>query len=162
MVQLTLRATSGDFITQYSDNEHYRLIDRELIRWNKLDRTLQQVAAFVGRNWMLIDRRDATYYLIDVSSILRQGTAFRPDVIVLDQNHCEWTIVAAEPVITLGSSVKLVVEVVSTNWQNDYAGRWEDYAVECTWVVDRGLLALAGENILWNLTTITICALVEI
>jgi len=34
-----------------------------------------------------------------------------------------------QAVITLGTSIKLVVEVVSTNWQNDYTRKVEDYAV---------------------------------
>jgi Uma2 family endonuclease len=31
--------------------------------------------------------------------------------------------------VTLGSSVKFVAEVVSSNWQNDYSRKVEDYAV---------------------------------
>jgi Uma2 family endonuclease len=31
--------------------------------------------------------------------------------------------------LTLGSSIKFVAEVVSSNWQNDYARKVEDYAV---------------------------------
>jgi len=50
-----------------------------------------------------------------------------------------------EPVITLGTSVKLVVEVVSTNWQNDYARKVEDYStidIPEYWIVD--YLGLGG------------------
>jgi Uma2 family endonuclease len=32
-------------------------------------------------------------------------------------------------IVTLGSSVKFVAEVVSSNWQNDYSRKVEDYAV---------------------------------
>ena len=41
--------------------------------------------------------------------------------------------------ITLGTSIKLVIEVVSTNWQNDYARKVEDYAKNGIleyWIVD--------------------------
>lgn len=50
------------------------------------------------------------------------ATARRPDIVVLDE-----TVIASEPlwekepVITLGRSIKLIVEVVSTNWETDYA-----------------------------------------
>ena len=48
-----------------------------------------------------------------------------------------------EPVITLGRSIKLVVEVVSTNWETDYARKVEEYAIlgiSEYWIVDyRGL-----------------------
>ncbi len=47
------------------------------------------------------------------------------------------------PVITLGRSVRLVVEVVSTNWETDYARKVEEYAllgIPEYWIVDfRGL-----------------------
>ncbi len=39
----------------------------------------------------------------------------------------------------LGSSIRLVVEVVSTNWQNNYARKVVDYALLGTaeyWIVD--------------------------
>jgi Uma2 family endonuclease len=44
-----------------------------------------------------------------------------------------------EPVITLGRSIKLVVEVVSTNWETDYARKVEEYAllgIPEYWIVD--------------------------
>ena len=48
-----------------------------------------------------------------------------------------------EPVITLGRSIKLVVEVVSSNWESDYARKVEEYAllgIPEYWIVDyRGL-----------------------
>jgi Uma2 family endonuclease len=34
-----------------------------------------------------------------------------------------------QPVITPGKSIKLMAEVVSTHWQNDYARKVEDYAL---------------------------------
>ena len=52
-----------------------------------------------------------------------------------------------EPVITLGRSLKLVVEVVSTNWETDYARKVEEYAllgIPEYWIVDyRGLGGIA-------------------
>lgn len=76
------------------------------------------------------------------------NSAFRPDVVILDQtvlgNEPLWK---AEPVITLGKSVKLVVEVVSTNWQNDYARKVEDYealGIPEYWIAD--YLELGGKR----------------
>jgi Uma2 family endonuclease len=57
-------------------------------------------------------------------------TAFRPDVAVIDE-----IALAAEPlwpeqsILTNGNSIKFVAEVVSSNWQNDYARKFEDYAI---------------------------------
>lgn len=71
-------------------------------------------------------------------------TARRPDGVVLDElalgDEPRWE---REPVIVLGASVKLVVEVVSTNWETDYARKVEEYAllgIPEYWIVDyRGL-----------------------
>lgn len=49
-------------------------------------------------------------------------TAFRPDVVVSDCNELNAELLWSDQLIlTLGSSIKFVAEVVSSNWQNDYA-----------------------------------------
>jgi Uma2 family endonuclease len=62
--------------------------------------------------------------------LLAGGTGFRPDVIVLDRDALSkeplWS---SQPVVTLGSTIKFVAEVVSSNWQNDYARKFKDYAL---------------------------------
>jgi Uma2 family endonuclease len=69
-----------------------------------------------------------------------------------------------EPVITLGRSIKLVVEVVSTNWETDYARKLEEYAflgIPEYWIVDyRGLggIAFIGKP---KQPTFTVCQLVD-
>jgi Uma2 family endonuclease len=48
-----------------------------------------------------------------------------------------------EPIITSGRAIQLIAEVVSTNWQDDYARKIDEYAlleVPEYWIVDyRGL-----------------------
>ena len=68
------------------------------------------------------------------------ATALRPDVIVLDEAALKaeplWQ---REPIITSGIPIRLVVEVVSTNWQDDYARKLEEYAllqIAEYWIVD--------------------------
>ena len=51
-------------------------------------------------------------------------------------NEPRW---AAKSIITMGSSVRLAVEVVSTNWQNDYLTKLRDYeemGIFEYWIVD--------------------------
>ncbi|MBD2042955.1 Uma2 family endonuclease [Microcoleus sp. FACHB-672] len=158
---------SDEFIKRYGDDERYELIDGELINMEPTG-LHEQVAAMIGRKLNVeIDRQNAAYFIPYrcLIRLLGTETAFRPDVIVLAQsqmvNEPLWK---QEPIITLGASIKLVVEVVSTNWQNDYARKVEDYAILGVpeyWIVD--YLGVGGREYIGKpkQPTITICTLVE-
>jgi Uma2 family endonuclease len=52
-----------------------------------------------------------------------------------------------ESIITQGSSIKLAIEVVSTNWQDDYAIKqiaYQSLGIQEYWIVD--YLGLGGRN----------------
>ncbi|MEG4421399.1 Uma2 family endonuclease [Microcoleus sp. LAD1_D5] len=74
---------------------------------------------------------------------------YDPDVIVLDKqaveaNESRWE---RESVITQENSVRLVIEVVSTNWRDDYAHKMIDYealGIPEYWIVD--YLGLGGSR----------------
>lgn len=134
--------TFEQFLGQYGDDDRYELIDGELF---DLEPTglHKEVAAFIARKLNVqIDALDLPYFIPQRCLIKPLGnwTGFRPDLVVLDrQNLQKEPLWQREPVITLGQSVKLVVEVVSSNWQNDYARKAEDYAVLGIpeyWIVD--------------------------
>jgi len=159
--------TVNEFITQYGDSDRYELIDGELIDMEPTG-PHEQVSSLVGRKLNVeIDRQDLPYFIPHrcLIRLLGTNTAFRPDVIVLDQtqliNEPLWQ---QEPVITSGSSIKLIAEVVSTNWQNDYARKVEDYALLAVpeyWIVD--YLGIGGREYIGKpkQPTVTICTLVE-
>ena len=168
MVQSPLKLiTANEFIIQYGDNECYELIDGELIEMEPTG-LHEQVSSLIGRKLNVeIDHQDLPYFIPHrcLIKLLGTNTAFRPDVIVLDQtqliNEPLWQ---KEPVITSGKSIKLIAEVVSTNWQNDYARKVEDYALLAVpeyWIVD--YLGIGGREYIGKikLPTITICTLVE-
>ncbi|ALB41578.1 MULTISPECIES: Uma2 family endonuclease [unclassified Anabaena] len=168
MVQSPLKLiTANEFITQYGDSDRYELIDGELIEMEPTG-PHEQVSSLIGRKLNVeIDHQDLPYFIPHrcLIKLLGTNTAFRPDVIVLDQtqliNEPLWQ---KEPVITSGKSIKLIAEVVSTNWQNDYARKVEDYALLAVpeyWIVD--YLGIGGREYIGKikLPTITICTLVE-
>ncbi len=159
MVQFAPKLLSVDeFIKHYGDSDRYELIDGELIEMEPTG-PHEQVCAFIGRKLNVeIDRQEASYFIPHrcLIKLLGTDTAFRPDVIVLDQtqlaNEPLWQ---QEPVITSGNSIKLIAEVVSTNWQNDYAL----LGVAEYWIVD--YLGIGGREYIGKpkQPTITICTL---
>ncbi|KYC38788.1 hypothetical protein WA1_34870 [Scytonema hofmannii PCC 7110] len=158
--------TVDEFINHYGDSDRYELIDGELIDMEPTG-PHEQVLAFIGRKLNVeIDRQDLPYFIPHrcLFKLLGTETAFRPDVIVLDRtrlsNEPLWQ---QEPVITSGNSVKLIAEIVSTNWQNDYARKVEDYAllgIPEYWIVD--YLGIGGREYIGKSKqpTVTICTLV--
>ncbi len=130
------------FIANYGDDEQYELIDGELIEMEPTG-PHEQVSAFASRKLNAqIDRYDLPYFIPQRCLIrpMESISAFRPDLVVLDERELQheprWQ---REPVITLGTTVKLAIEVVSTNWQNDYARKYEDYetfGIPEFWIVD--------------------------
>lgn len=136
------------FLADYLEDDRYELIDEELI---DLEPTglHEQVSGLINRKLNVeIDRHHLPWFIPMKCLIKPLGinTAFRPDLVILDRTMLEqeplWR---NEPVITLGSSVKMVVEVVSGNWQNDYARKVEEYealGIPEYWIVD--YLGLGG------------------
>jgi Uma2 family endonuclease len=93
-------------------------------------------------------------------------SGYDPNVIILDQqavavNEPRWE---RESVITQGDSVKLVVEVVSTNWRDDYGYKMIDYealGIFEYWMVD--YLGLGGKRYIGSpkRPTLSVCQLVD-
>ncbi|RUR72481.1 Uma2 family endonuclease [Chlorogloeopsis fritschii PCC 9212] len=160
--------TFQEFIAQYGDNTRYELIDGELRDMEPTGPHEAVAGSIAGRIYVEIFSSNFNW-LIPKTCLLKppaaEATALRPDVIVLDQAELSkeplWQ---KEPIICNGSTIKLVAEVVSTNWQDDYARKVEEYAflnIPEYWIVDlRGLdsLQFIGNP---KQPTITICQLVN-
>ena len=114
-----------------------------------------EIAGFVILELSLDIRRLHLPWSIPKECVLkgdRTESGYEPDVIVLDRqqviNEPRW---AAESIITMGSSVRLAVEVVSTNWQTDYLTKLRDYeemGIFEYWIVD--YLGLGGRRYVGN------------
>lgn len=161
----SLSLSFDDFLAQYGDDSRYELIDGELF---DLEPTgpHEEVAAAIAR-WLNYDivQQGADYFIPHRCLIkpLANQTGFRPDVIVLDRAALpQEPLWASQPVVTLGSTVKFVAEVVSSNWQNDYARKLEDYAllgIPEYWIAD--YQGLGGEFFIGRpkQPTLTLCTL---
>ncbi|TVP71525.1 MAG: Uma2 family endonuclease [Leptolyngbya sp. LCM1.Bin17] len=159
---LTLEA----FLAQYGDNPRYELIDgelRDLEPAGPHELVAGKIAGYLFAEILRLNRPWTIPKTCLIQPPAATATALRPDVVVLDEAALaaepRWQ---REPVICLGESMVMVVEVVSTNWQDDYARKVEEYAllgVMEYWIIDfRGLggLEFIGKP---KQPTITVCQL---
>lgn len=158
--------TFDEFIAQYGDDPRYEMADGELIDMEPTG-SHETVSGKLATQIGIAITHKRLPWFIPRTCLIRPfsdvTTARRPDIIVLDE-----TVLSSEPrweqelVITLGRSIKLAVEVVSTNWENDYARKVEEYAllgIPEYWIVDyRGLggIAFIGKP---KQPTFTVCQL---
>jgi Uma2 family endonuclease len=144
--------TLEEFWDFYPDGYgRYELHDGVIIEMQPTG-THEQVAGFIAGEFFAEIRRLQFPYIIPRQGMVKpldaDKTAYIPDVIVLNE-----TALKDEPfwkkrsTITKGKTVKLIVEVVSTNWRDDYGHKLVDYeglAIPEYWIVD--YLGLGGKR----------------
>ena len=156
------------YVEGYGGDNRYELIDGEVF---DLEPTglHEEVAAFITTKVCVqIDKIDLPWFVLQ-RGLLRPShlnmTAFRPDVAVVDRDELSKELLwSNQSILTLGSSIKFVAEVVSSNWQNDYARKVEDYAVLGIpeyWIADYA--GLGGTRYIGKpkQPTLSICTLVD-
>ena len=157
-----------EFIACYGGDKRHELIDGEVF---DLEPTGQheEVAAFITTKACVeIDKAELPWFVLQ-RCLLRPAnaamTAFRPDVAVVDKAELvKEPLWAEQSIITRGSSIKFVAEVVSSNWQNDYARKVEDYAalgIGEYWIMDYA--GLGGIRYIGKpkQPTLSVCSLVD-
>jgi len=115
----------------------------------------------------IIDRLGLPY-LIPNQAIVRpagKNSGYFPDVLVLNRTKlAQEKLWKKESILSEGASIPLIIEVVSTNWRDDYYLKFADYeemGIPEYWIVDYA--ALGGRNFLGTpkQPTISVCRLVE-
>ncbi|NQE36327.1 Uma2 family endonuclease [Microcoleus asticus] len=81
-----------------------------------------------------------------------KDSGYFPDVLVLNRaNLVNETLWQKQSILSLGASIPLIIEVVSTNWRDDYYLKYADYeemGIPEYWIVDYA--ALGGRNFIGN------------
>ena len=115
----------------------------------------------------LIDRLNLPYSIPNKVIVKppEKDTGYFPDILVLNRANLEneplWKKAST---LTSAASIPLVIEVVSTNWRDDYYFKYADYeemGIIEYWIVDYA--ALGGRNFIGNpkQPTIFVCNLVD-
>jgi len=135
--------TFEEFLAWYpEDGRRYELIEGEIVEMRPVGQH-EWIASFMDAELTLEIRRRQLPYVSSRNTLVkpnRPGSADLPDVIVLDRET-----LGVDPyweqysTISIGRSARLVVEVVSTNWQDDYLRKLADYetlGIPEYWIVD--------------------------
>jgi Uma2 family endonuclease len=154
MIQTLTKPISFDeFVAWYPENTtcKYELHNGRIVEMPLGTGAHSNITGFISlKLGVQIDRYELPYSIPGDCLLkpLDDESGYQPDVIVLDKGELSkeprWQ---KESIITLGSSVRLVVEVVSTNWQNDYLRKVGDYelmGIPEYWIVD--YLGLGGRR----------------
>lgn len=162
--------TFDEFVAWYPENSphRYELHNRVIVEMPNPTGDHSEVTGFITVELNFEIRRLQLPYLFPGDYLLkpvRNESGYKPDVLVLDRvalvNEPRWK---KESVITMGNSVRLAVEVVSTNWRDDYffkASDYEEMSIPEYWIVD--YLGLGGRNFIGNpkQPTLSVCQLVD-
>ncbi|WP_008315820.1 Uma2 family endonuclease [Leptolyngbya sp. PCC 6406] len=112
-------------------------------------------------------RQTQQHYFVPKECLIKisDDTGYEPDVVVLDDDEiAQETRWERESIITRGKTIKLAVEVVSTNWRDDYLVKMADYeslGIQEYWIID--YLGLGGRRYIGSpkQPTLTVCSLLE-
>ncbi len=157
-----------EFLVRYGGDNRYELIDGEVFDLEPTGSHEEVAALITTKICVQIDAMSLPWFVLQ-RGILRPAnigmTAFRPDVAAIDRNELiNETLWAEQSILTLGSSIKFVAEVVSSNWQNDYSRKVEDYAalgIPEYWIADYAGLGGTRHIGKPKQPTLSICTLVN-
>ena len=171
MIQaLTKIVTFEEFVNWLPDNSdiRYELHHGEIVKMAQPVGDHEEVKGFLGVEIPFEIKRMGLSYVIPNQVIVRpegKDSGYFPDLLVLNRDH-----LANEPlwkkqsVISNGISIPLIIEIVSTNWRDDYYVKYADYeemGISEYWIVDYA--ALGGRNFIGNpkQPTISVCNLID-
>jgi len=164
--------TFDEFIKWYPENSivRYELHNGVIVEMPKpRGKHSKLTGSLVGKLLTTINEMGKTdIWFIPRESIIkphRDKSGYEPDIIILNQETIDLeTRWETESIIQLVSSVKLIVEVVSSNWQDDYYDKlrdYEDMGIPEYWIIDYA--ALGGRKFIGNpkVPTIFVCELID-
>ncbi len=147
--------TFDEFMEWYPENSvvRYELHDGVIVEMPKPRGKHSKLTGFLLEELIItiIDVGKRGIWTIPRESIVkpfRDKSGYEPDIIILNEetigSEIRW---GTESIIQNATSVKLIVEVVSTNWRDDYYDKLRDYeemGIPEYWIVDYA--ALGGRD----------------
>ncbi|MDZ8081375.1 MAG: Uma2 family endonuclease [Nostoc sp. DcaGUA01] len=162
--------TFDEFVAKYPDNtgKHYELYDGVVVEMPQPTGDHEEIVVFLSTKITLEYSRLNLRYGIPKTVLvkpLENESAYSPDMLVLNlPNLVNEPLWKKQSTVTQSASISLVIEVVSTNWRDDYLKKYADYeemGIPEYWIVDYA--ALGGREFIGNpkQPTISVCSLEE-
>jgi Uma2 family endonuclease len=128
----------------------------------------EEIKGFLNVEISFEIKRLGLSYSIPNQAIVRpegKESGYFPDLLVINRaNLINEKLWKKQSILSLGASIPLAIEIVSTNWRDDYYTKFADYeemGIGEYWLVDYA--ALGGRNFIGNpkQPTVSICNLVD-
>ena len=156
----------GQFLQQRPDDGIYELVNGEIVKVEAI-RARKNVARYLMFGFNDEIRRLQLDYIVDKDIVIRTVTnrgdqrGRNPDVSVVSASLWNSNVTTYGALI---DAIQLAVEVTSTNWEDDYIDKLEEYenlGIKEYWIVD--YLAIASRSYLGNpkLPTIFVYELID-
>ncbi len=164
----TKLVTFEEFVKWKPDGGHYELHDGVIIEMTQPLGDHEEITGFLATKLPIEYDRLKLPYFVPKTALVKPSeneSGYSPDVLIINRsslvNEPRWK---KESTVTQGTSIPLVIEVVSTNWRTDYYIKrsvYEEIGIPEYWIVD--YLALGGKSFIGNpkKPTISVCSLVE-
>ena len=146
--------TFEEFLLWKPDGGRYELHDG-MIREMQPTGKHEEIIGFLSTKLAVEIFQQNFPYFIPKQALVKppqRQSGYSPDVLILDSTRLtsepEWETAST---VTQGTTVPLVVEVVSTNWRDDYLTKVRDYeeiGIAEYWIID--YLALGGRRFIGN------------
>ncbi|WP_392477304.1 Uma2 family endonuclease [Nostoc sp. C110] len=142
--------TFDEFITWYPENSavRYELHNGEIVEMSQPTGKHERIKGFSAAELTLEFRRLNLPYFIPNQAIVKppeRESGYFPDVLIInDAALVDEPFWEKSSTLTKGASIPLVIEVVSTNWRDDYYLKLADYeemGIPEYWIVDYAALA---------------------
>ncbi|MCF2151267.1 Uma2 family endonuclease [Desmonostoc muscorum LEGE 12446] len=138
-----------EFIAWYPENSgvRYELHNGEIVEMAQPTGKHERIKGFSAAELTLEFRRLSLPYFIPNQAIVKppeRESGYFPDVLILnDAALVDEPLWEKSSTVTKGTSIPLVIEVVSTNWRDDYYLKLADYeemGIPEYWIVDYAAL----------------------
>ncbi len=162
--------TFDEFIAWLPENSsaRYELYNGNVIEMSQPTGEHEEVKGFLARKVSVeFDRLNLPYFIPNQAIVKppEKESGYFPDVLLLNRPNLShekrWK---KEATVSDGASIPLVIEVVSTNWRDDYYLKFADYeemGIPEYWIADYG--GLGGRDLIGNpkQPTFFVCELVD-